>query len=247
MAKSNRPQSERVQRALSHLQEATVNPTEALALAKELKSERAFGYARKLLAHAQSYPAAPLDPEKKIQLAQQLALCTYKDPDLSPAIALDDAFRILNQAAPPVATRDQETLGIAGAIYKRKWEHGNHKQHLERSLSYYRRGYLLSKEKGWAEDQGYNAINTAFMLDLLAFQESVEARKAGAVSASAVNRFAEAETIRRELVAALPPLLKEPANKWMAKKWWVLVTIGEALVWLKQAASLDCLTSGQRS
>jgi hypothetical protein len=49
--KSNRPKSERVQRALSHLQKATVNPTDALALAKELKSERAFGYARKLLAH----------------------------------------------------------------------------------------------------------------------------------------------------------------------------------------------------
>ena len=82
------------------------------------------------------------------------------------------------------------------------------KQHLERSLAYYLRGFELTKEKGWAEDQGYNAINAAFVLDLLAVQENDEARKAGTVSEIAVRRFAEAEALRREIVKDLPPLLK---------------------------------------
>ena len=240
--------SENVNKALSQLKKAYVDPAEALNIAKKLKAERAFGYARKLLAHAFAYPATAIDPKQKLNLSQQLALCTYKDPDLPPADRLDNAFRILNQADPLDVSHDQESLGIAGAIYKRKWEHGNHKQHLERSLAYYQRGYELTKEKGWAEDQGYNAINAAFVLDLLAVQEDDEARKAGTVSEMAIKRFAEAEAIRREIVDALPPLMQTEEHQWMAKKWWVLVTTGEAffglgeyagaLAWLRKANAI---------
>ena len=66
-------------------------------------------------------------------------------------------------------------LGITGAIYKRKWELDNQRQHLERALNYYLRGYSQGAEK----DQGYTGINAAYILDLFAHQETREARKAG--------------------------------------------------------------------
>ena len=40
-----------------------------------------------------------------------------------------------------VETQDTETLGLAGAIFKRKWEADGKRQNLERSLFYYLKGY----------------------------------------------------------------------------------------------------------
>ena len=63
---------------------------------------------------------------------------------------------------------------MAGAIHKRLWELDGQKQHLERSLAFYLRGY----EQGVEGDYGYTGINAAFVLDLIADQEEEEARKA---------------------------------------------------------------------
>jgi predicted acylesterase/phospholipase RssA len=223
MATTQQPRhrSHEVERAQEMLRQPVVDGREVLVLIKQLKAERAFGTARKLLDHALHHPVQPLDAPLR-EIAQQLALCTYKDPDLPPDTRFDDAFAILNFYDPLEKTREQETLGLAGAIYKRKWEHGNHKQHLERSLAYYRRGYLLVKELGWEKDQGYNAINAAFVLDLLAFQEEGEARKAGSEASTAEVRRKEADTIRKDILEGLLPLFGKDLS------WWFLVTLGEA-------------------
>ena len=63
--------------------------------------------------------------------------------------------------------RAGETLGLVGAIHKRKFEVDGQKQHLDESLAYYLKGH----QQGAATDYGYTGINAAFILDLLASQE----------------------------------------------------------------------------
>jgi predicted acylesterase/phospholipase RssA len=152
----------------------------------------------------------------------QLALCTYKDPDLQADERLDRALDILRESCEDLnLTTDQETLGITGAIYKRKWELDNQTQQLERSLNYYLRGY----EQGPSKDQGYTGINAAFVLDLLAHQEEEEAGKARAVSEVAAQRRAQAKQIREEIIKQVAPLAEQT---WLQGQWWFYTTIAEA-------------------
>ena len=58
-----------------------------------------------------------------------------------------------------------------GAIYKGKWSYDNQNDNLERSLMYYNAGrkrWLELIKENKAGDNGYCAINAAFILDLLA-------------------------------------------------------------------------------
>jgi hypothetical protein len=168
-----------IRAARSILRGQTLEPSQMLALAKKLKDEQQFGLARRLLARARMEPSLSENAKLRLEIHQQSAVCTYKDPDLQEDARLDRALDILRQSCEDInATSNQETLGIMGAIYKRKWELDNQKQQLERSLNYYRRGYDQSP----AKDQGYTGVNAAFVLDLLANQEEQEVRKAKVVS-----------------------------------------------------------------
>src|SRR5262245_56598037 len=91
-------------------------------LAMRLKNEQDFGYSRRILERIWRNKDKADLPETLSNLAQQLALVTYKDPDLPPDRKLDDALAILRQADDLRTTKDQETLGLAGAIHKRRWE-----------------------------------------------------------------------------------------------------------------------------
>lgn len=218
------------------------NPAEILALVKRLKKERAFDYARKLLALARTENIH--DADLRLKLAQEHALCTYKDPDLPVGERLDEALETLSSVENLATTINQETLGIAGAIYKRKWEFDSQKSHLETSLAYYHRGY----EQGVAGDNGYTGINNAFVLDLLANLEDAEAKKANSISPTAKARLQEASQIRNDLVTLLPRLAEQPDNAELNTTWWFLVTVAEAffglgryeaaIPWLLKAAAL---------
>ena len=200
-------------------------PRELLDLAKKLKAEKQFGLARRLLARARLEPSLVDDPKLRIEIFQQSALCTYKDPDLQTDSRLDQALDILRNSCDSVeTTTNQETLGIVGAIHKRKWEVNNQKQQLERSFNYYLRGYA----EGPANDQGYTGINAAFVSDLLAQQEEEEARKAGVSPEQARQRRAKAHEIREEIIRQVPPLLDNPNTDWLQGKWWFYSTVAEA-------------------
>ena len=190
-------------------------------LAKELKREREFGLARRLLARARVEPSlSNEESDFRLQVYQESALCTYKDPDLQADARLDDALEILRQSSEDIdKTTNQETLGLTGAIYKRKWEFDNQKQQLERALSYYLRGYAQGPEN----DQGYTGINAAFVLDLLAYQEENEAKKAKIKSEVAAERRQQAREIRSDITNKVTPLVEK--NK---GKWWFYTTIAEA-------------------
>jgi predicted acylesterase/phospholipase RssA len=203
----------------------SLEPREMLRLAKQLKEEKEFGLARRVLALARIEPSLNDDPKLRLEVHQQSAICTYKDPDLQADARLDRALEILRQSSEDInTTTNQEMLGITGAIYKRKWELDNQKQQLERSLNYYLRGY----EQGPAKDQGYTGINAAFVLDLLAHQEEEEARKAKVTSDVAAQRRADAKKIRENIIKQVGPLVDKPDTDWLQGKWWFYSTVAEA-------------------
>ena len=218
------------------------NDSEILELTTQLKKEKAFGYARKLIGLARATPDPETDDQLKLKLAQQHALCTYKDPDLPINDRLQQALEILEAADTLQKTKNQETLGLSGSIFKRKWEADGQKQNLERSLSYYERGY----KEGPANDYGYTGINAAYVLDQLASMEAAQAIESGAESELAKDRRLQAENIRHDLISVLPDLAQ--TDDTLASQYWFLVTIAEAyyglrryqeaLPWLEQAAAL---------
>ncbi len=201
------------------------DPLELLELGEKLRRFNCFDLARRVLERARENPdQIPLPEDKRLKIVQQQALCTYKDPDLPRHTALERALSLLTVHADLEKTKDQETLGLAGAILKRQWEVDGAKQHLELSLAFYRRGY----DQGVAGDQGYTGINAAYVLDLLADLEEKQALDAGATSSVADERRRRARAIRERLVDELPGLAEQPENVWLKTQWWFWATLAEA-------------------
>jgi len=242
-----------IARAKVILRGAEAPPDEMRRLAKALKNDTSFGYGWKILARLRQKPEIQKDPKLNLSLAQQQAVCTYKDPDLPADQRLDRAFEILERADDLRNTQDQETLGIAGAINKRRWELDGQKQHLERSLAFYMRGHRLGVQ---TEDNGYNGINAAFVLDLLANQEEKEAAEAYTVSETAPKRRLEAQNIREEIVKVLEGKGALPEHATLAQQWWFVGTLAEAYfglqlydkarLWLERAAALEDVAEWER-
>jgi hypothetical protein len=205
--------------------------------------------ARRLFEKALFDYSSDADAETRTKLLRNLILCTYKDPDLPVDTRLQQAEQMLSAVlgeAPRPKTDSpqplilglansldafpklkQDLLGIAGAVQKRRWEVYGLRVHLIQSYKYYLRGY----EMGSDQDRGYNAINLAFVLDLLAEQEKDELGGGRAPREMALR-------VRNELVALLGPLSDMDTRGDEARQerqdllqdWWVLVTLGEA--WL---------------
>jgi predicted acylesterase/phospholipase RssA len=225
-----------------------------LELVNGLKQERRFGLARKLLDRYAEREEVKGHSDLRIRLkfAQQRALCTYKDPDLPAEDRLDRALGILNAADPLATSIDQETLGQAGAIFKRKWELTASGSYLETSLAYYLRGHA----QGVANDYGYTAINAAFVLDLLAASTGTAAASVPEQTQLAQQRRQQARAIREEIVQTLPTLAAQADKKWLLQTWWFLVTLGEAYFglsdypqaeeWLQKAAGLANVPDWER-
>ncbi|HYO90209.1 MAG TPA: tetratricopeptide repeat-containing protein, partial [Pyrinomonadaceae bacterium] len=208
------------------LRSGTASAEEKYKLAMELKNENQFGLARKLLARIDVGEIA--DAKRRRQIGQQRSLCTYKDPDLPTDSRLASALKILEAVDDLKTTTDQETLGQAGAIYKRMWEIDAQKQRLERALNFYRRGYRAKMPGDEGYDNGWTGINTAYLLDMLAYQEEKEAESAGAVSESAQARRKEAAEIREDLIKTLNALADTPGKEGLKTDWWLQVTLAQA-------------------
>lgn len=215
-----------------------------LKLAKRLASYKSFGLARRLLKRARTGLKRSEYPKIYVEIFQKSALYNYKDPDLPLELRLERALEILGETEDLADTKDQETLGLAGAIYKRKWEADGLPKHLDRSLFFYLRGYAQGAPEGQRreiikyletpgcvlrnDDRGYCGINAAFMLDVLAHREEEEARLAGLDSEAAQVRRKGARLIREEIIRSVAPLLEKEGNEWLAEEWWFYATIGEA-------------------
>jgi predicted acylesterase/phospholipase RssA len=222
---------------------------------KELPTPR-FGYVRRLLTRLLKLkvPSAGAPPTKfwprHAYLTQQLALSTYKDPDLPVDERLSRALKIiesLHDYQEQLPTDWHETYGITGAIYKRLWEFDSQKQNLERSLNFYLKGYAVGAPDEAAKgdvlahlaahpddarvstpkDNGYTGINAAFILDRLAYLEEREAQATGTPSHLADARRKAATRIRREILRNVPEFAR-PAPWDYEGAWWYHATIAEA-------------------
>lgn len=210
-----------VERARDIIRGEATDFAEARQLIEQLKQRNEMGFARQLLARVRADDDIQPPGPDRLWLGQQHALCTYKDPHLADDTKFDQALRILNAADDLLATTSPETLGLAGAIHKYRWNALGQLYDLEQSAAYYQRGYNQGPGKDW----GYTGINAAFVLDLLAYQADTFARKAGAAgSPGAHERRAQARAIRTELAARLPPMLDDESKT----DWWFLATIAEA-------------------
>jgi len=209
--------SEAVLEARHVLRGEAISAEVAKALVKRLKRELQFGLARRVLGRVRRTAGLNAQSSLGLWLGQQHALCTYKDPDLPRRKALDAAWIILEEVDRPQATEIKETLGIAGAIWKRRFELDNRKSHLELSLHYYRRGH---KSRHADPDYGYTSINAAFVLDSLAQIEALSA------PTEAAARLSEAAEIRAGVASALEE--ESARNGALRGEWWFLATIAEA-------------------
>jgi predicted acylesterase/phospholipase RssA len=216
-----------VKKAREVLAGASLPLDELASLAKRLKNARYFSYARQLFARLRQLPGAA---ERRLYWAQQHALCTYKDPDIPFTQRADRALEILGEVEDLKTTTDQETLGLAGAIYKYKWGVDGQIVTLERSLAYYLRGY----GRGVEGDYGYTGINAAFVLDLIAFQEEREAARVSREDNAVSERRQQARRIRQQIVDLVPPLARRSDAGDLGSQWWFLATIGEAYFGLQR-------------
>lgn len=231
------------ERAYSILSGVAAESGEILALAKRLASDKWIGLARRVLRGVRD--GLKRSDRSYLGVYQNSTLYTYKDPDLPIEWRLDRAFEILEEAEDLTTTQNPESLGLAGAIYKRKWEVDSGRHHLERALFFYLRGYALSAPAHQGDvlrylqdypdcvfdatkDQGYTGINAAFILDLLAQQEDEGAARAGTVSQASAQRRHSARLIREEIIRSVPPLRHYPDFGWLAEEWWFYATVGEA-------------------
>ena len=235
------------------LQGADATLTELVDLGNALKADTSFGYGWKIFARARRKPEVKKDAKLNLKLSQKQAVCTYKDADLPADQRLKRAFEILEQADDLKTTTNQETLGLAGSINKRTWELDGQKQHLERSLAFYKRGHALGVA---TDDNGYTGINAAFVLDVLAEQEEEEARDAYATSETAAGRRLEARQIRQDIAEKLTKKAEHPERDGLKQQWWFACTVAEAYLgqqlyvqaaeWLRQAAQIKDVPEWER-
>jgi hypothetical protein len=199
---------------------------DALKLAKALRNQLALGESRRLVEHVREQRKNSLTAGDDFELLRIQVTCTYKDAELPPELAFTRALQLLKEAGyDPESTTNSEVLGLAGAVWKRWWDYDGQRNRLIRSLTYYERGFNGKV----TTDEGYQAINAAYVLDLLA---SLEMGKDGATSdaQSAAGRLQAATAIREKLIAADKE--NPPANA--AASYWYLATIGEAYLGLHQ-------------
>lgn len=100
--------------------------------------------------------------EKKCsQNLRNLAECYYKDLELHKDFSYDMALKTLSLISED--DKEEETLCLKGAIYKRKWEYKANLDDLYKSIEYYKNAYENYKEK----DKGYGGINASYLYDVL--------------------------------------------------------------------------------
>ena len=213
--------------------DSTLTFEDLKSLVGNLKGEKSFGDTRKLLQYAQQRPGLE---DHSDWIAQQLAVCTYKDQDLHVEIKFDLAMSILEKSVDLAGTQDPETLGVAGAIHKYKWDALGQKQDLETALAYYRRGHEADVKQGYPR-LGYPGINAAYVLDCLASTEEKGARGLGYLAPDAERDHDSARKIRRDLVDKLVPL--STADGALLQDWWYLVTVTEAYFGLGEYESAE--------
>ncbi len=163
------------------------------------------------------------EPAVDVFLWQRLALCTYKagegDDDETAIAALKEADRILACKCENAISTDPETLGLSGAVHKRLFERTDKREHFQRSVAFYERGFYIKQDY-------YNGVNAAYMYTT----EAARLAEAGDRYNAIVN-YGHGNMIRRRVAEICEGLRADPqAFAKRGDQEWVTQTLWEAYI-----------------
>jgi predicted acylesterase/phospholipase RssA len=195
-------------------------------LAKACRKADHLSLARSVLSRLRTDPKAvlpggkPPSPTQRGLLITDEALLTSKDPELAASVRHDQAIELLEQHFGDLEDKSldtqQELMGVAGGICKRRWQDLGQLADLRRTASFYERG-----ARGPLGDDAYCQINAAYLDDVLASLGDDTAR-----------RQASARTLRERIVAELAAYgAVQPGSR-----WWNAASRAEAFFGLGQYA-----------
>ncbi|CAN5692836.1 hypothetical protein BH11BAC3_BH11BAC3_08640 [soil metagenome] len=212
-------------------------------LYKELEKSDQFAYATEVL-----LAKMKLDEDKGDMIPlkdfQKLATYIYKDQSLPSSFKFEKAMQELKTNDDLFKTEKCETLGLAAAIYKRKWQFDHQFKNLTLARFYYKKGFqiwksFLNKEDSFlnqaANDDGYTAINYAYISELMAVDQMEEYGRQTGLSESMQELFADAASTRSFILDQYieNPSAQDPVVKEKAISSWVYATIAEAYFGLR--------------
>ncbi len=187
-----------------------VSLSDILLEAEVAKNAKRYEDAKQLLkTAAKMYPSTEF-------VIQRLVLMIYKSQLPDKITALNDALAEL-KALDPERTTDPETLGLAGAIYKRFFEANGKREDLEFSIWYYSRGFYVKQDY-------YNGINLAYLYNVKATltEEQIEA----------YSNYGQSIEIRKKVITICENLLSDKSFKARDDQEWIFLTLAEAMIGL---------------
>lgn len=145
--------------------------------------------------------------EIKLSKYQDLADNVYKDSTLSSYFKFDKAINVLKSFCDLDHTKNSRTLGIAGAIYNSKWKFDHQFHNLLQSRAYYKKGYLIWKNKTHKTIQTETdcintAVNYANSNELIVIENLERLSESSDITSETLDRFDTAQTTRREIIQA---------------------------------------------
>lgn len=209
--------------------------TELRVLIEQLKEAKEWWWARCALQRAKQEEGLVAD---WAWVDQQIALCTYKDPDLR----RQDSFRLAwitlfgPEEAQPHRVTSAEQAGLAGAVAKRRWELEGGDAGLREAIRWYDRcaALYLEAASGESELEPDGHVNAAFVRDLLAHAQGPTT---DLTSEYVTSLRREAAELRRQVV----DLTKTPEHR-----WWQIASRAEALVGLGRLGEAEALLEGSQ-
>ncbi len=206
----------------------------AKRIANVLRKHKSFQQARRLVCHVIEHPH-PADHDRR-KAHQILAMSLYHDGEYAKGPTLVEARQVLEEGQPieeaklgPPDKEKAEHLSIAGSIAKRRFAMSGRMEDLEEAQTLYDAAVEQSlagvDENGRRSfnDNGYAAINAAFVRELLAARTRDGGRARGLRAA--------ADLLRRDIVHDLE---RKPRDEW---SWWEAATYAEAKLGQGDAAA----------
>lgn len=143
--------------------------------------------------------------EIKLSKYQDLADNIYKDSSLSSYFKFDKAINVLKSFCDLEHTKNSRTLGIAGEIYKSKWKFDHQFHNLLQSRAYFKKGYLIWKNKTHKSIQTETdcintAVHYAHLNELIVIENLERLSESSEITSETLDRFETAQATRREII-----------------------------------------------
>lgn len=155
--------------------------------------------------------------KNNMYLIQRLTLATYKSKAPDHITALNEALTYLKRLTPKTTT-DPETLGLAGAIYKRLYEEKGKKDDLDKSIYFYEKGFYIKNDY-------YNGINLAYLMNVRASIQTGD---------EATADYVLANRVRNEVVKICSEIVEGSNFAERDDQYWIWATLEEAYFALEE-------------